>query len=211
MVFDTTVIEHITAYLASPLYLLLARLYLRLRLKALLHGAVVELTLQEKQSLGTVFRLVARLGILDEDFLFLACVGICIPITQTNTRLYLVDILTSGSTGAESIPRQLGWVYIYLNSLVDQRRNEDACKTGHTLALSIERRHTHQTMHTILALQITIGILIAFYRHGNTLDTCLIAFLHIGNGHFVAMSLSPAHIHTHQHGSPILALGTTGT
>ena len=61
-------------------------------------------------------------------------------------------------------------------------------------------------MHTILALQITIGELAALDGHRHALDTSLIAFLHIGDGYLVAMSLSPAHIHTHQH------LGrTTGT
>ena len=66
-------------------------------------------------------------------------------------------------------------------------------------------------MHTVLTLQVTVCVLTALDGHGHTLDTSLIAFLHIGDGRLVAVSLSPAHIHTHQHRSPVLALRTTGT
>ena len=66
-------------------------------------------------------------------------------------------------------------------------------------------------MHTILTLQVAVRKLATLNRHGNALDTSLITFLHVGNGHLISMSLSPAHIHTHQHRSPILTLRTTGT
>lgn len=41
VVFHTPVVKHVTADLASPLYLLLSSLNLRLRLESLLHRAVV--------------------------------------------------------------------------------------------------------------------------------------------------------------------------
>lgn len=72
VVFHTTVVEDITSNLASPLYLLLTSLNLSLSLQTLLHGAVVELALQEQQGFGTVLWLVTGLGVLDEDFFFLA-------------------------------------------------------------------------------------------------------------------------------------------
>ena len=43
MVFDALIIKDIGAYLAAPLYLLLASLYLCLGFQPLLHGTVVEL------------------------------------------------------------------------------------------------------------------------------------------------------------------------
>ncbi len=211
MVFDTAVIEDITSYLTSPLYLLLACLNLRLGLEALLHGAVVELALQEQQGFGTVLWLVTGLGVLDEDFFFLAGIRVGIPITQTDTGFNLIHILTTGTTRTESIPGELGRIYIHLDGIIHQRSNKDTGKTGHSLALSIERRYTHQTVHTVLALQIAISVLAALDGHGHALDTSLITFLHIGDGYLVAMSLSPAHIHTHQHLRPILTFRTTGT
>ena len=66
-------------------------------------------------------------------------------------------------------------------------------------------------MDTILRLQIAIGIVAALYLHGHALDTSLIAVEQAGDRHLIAMSLCPAHIHPHQHRSPVLSLRTAGT
>ena len=57
VVFHTTVIKDITSYLASPLYLLLSCLNLRLCLETLLHGTVVELRLEQSHGVVAVFEL----------------------------------------------------------------------------------------------------------------------------------------------------------
>ena len=150
MVFHTLVVEDVRAYLRTPFNLFLSCLDFCLCLESLLHGAIVELRAQQREGTLLVLRLVARLGVLNEDFLFLACVGIGIPIAQTHTRLHLVDVLSTGTRGTERVPRELGRVYIDLDGIVDKWRDEDRGKRGHALALGIERRHTHQTMHTIL-------------------------------------------------------------
>ena len=211
MIFHTTVVEDITAYLATPFYLLLARFYLSFLCQSLLHSAVIELTLQQEHSLGTVLRLVTSLSVFDKDFFFLASIWILILITKTHSRLHLINILTTCTTRAEGIPRHSCWVYIHLDGFIYQRRHEYRSKACHSLTLSIERRNAHQTMHTILALQESVGIFATFNLHGNALDTCFVTLLKVRDSNLISMSLSPAHIHTHKHLRPVLTLGATSS
>ena len=158
----------------------------------------------------TVLGLVARLGVLNQNLLLLTGIGILVLITQTHTRFYLVDVLSTGTTASECIPRDSGHIHLHLNRIVHQRSDKDRSKRGHSLALSIVGRNTHQTMHAILTLQIAVGI-IAFDVDRDGLDTSLIALLQVGNRDLVVVVLGPTHIHTHQHGGPVLTLRTTGT
>ena len=66
-------------------------------------------------------------------------------------------------------------------------------------------------MYPILALQETVSELTTLNLHCHTLYAGLIAFLQVGYGNLIAMSLSPAHIHTHKHLRPVLTLRTTGS
>lgn len=52
-----------------------------------------------------VLGLLARLGILDEDFLGLAGFGVCVLVSESDSGLDLVDVLTAGTAGTEEIPR----------------------------------------------------------------------------------------------------------
>ena len=125
VVFHTAVVKDITSDLTSPLYLFLSCFDLGLSLHALLHGTVIELTLQQQHGLGSVLGLVAGLGILNEDLLFLARVGVFILVAQAHARLHLVDILTTGATGAERIPAHAGRIDIHLDGVVDEWSDED--------------------------------------------------------------------------------------
>ena len=104
MVLDAAVVEDVTANLAAPLYLLLARLNLGLFGASLLEGAVVELGAEKAHGVLAVFKLFARLGVFDEDFFFLSRVGVFVLIAQTYACLDLVHILTTCSTRAEEVP-----------------------------------------------------------------------------------------------------------
>ena len=64
-------------------------------------------------------------------------------------------------------------------------------------------------MHTVLTLQIAIGIVATLYLHCHTLNAGLIAVEQVGNGSLITVSLCPAHIHTHEHRSPVLSLCAT--
>ena len=65
-------------------------------------------------------------------------------------------------------------------------------------------------MHAVLTFQITVGILATLDLHGDTLDAGVIALEQVRHRHLMTVSLSPAHIHTHQHLCPVLSLRTTG-
>ena len=66
-------------------------------------------------------------------------------------------------------------------------------------------------MNTVLALQETVGELTALNLHSDALNACLVAFLEVAYRHLVAVSLCPAHIHSHEHLCPVLTLCAAGT
>ena len=97
-----------------------------------------------------------------------------------------------------------------VSSTSGQRSNEHGGKRRHTLALGVVGRHAHQAVHTVLTLQVAIGIVAADFD-GTGLDACLVAFLQVGDGSLVTMSLGIAQVHAHQHAGPVLAFCTTCT
>ena len=98
VVLHAAVVEDVTAYLASPFDLLLACLHFRLRLSSLLELQLVELTPQVPQSILSILRLVACLGILDDDLVRLVSQGVDELIVQPHTGLHFVDVLSAGTT-----------------------------------------------------------------------------------------------------------------
>ncbi len=66
-------------------------------------------------------------------------------------------------------------------------------------------------MHSVLAFQVSVGILSTLNLHGHTLYSGLVAVLKVTYRHLMAVSLGPALIHAHQHRRPVLALGAAGT
>ena len=209
MVLHAAVVKNIRANLRTPLDFLLASLDFRLRLKPFLHRTVVELRAQQRQRTFLVLRLVARLGVFDENFLLLARVGVGVPIAQTHARFDLVHVLTACSAASERVPREFRRIDIDLNRVIDQGRDEHRRKRGHPLALRIERRHAHEAVDAVFALEEAVGKLAALDFHRDALDACLVAFLKVGNGDFVVVGFGPAHIHSHQHLRPVLTLGSS--
>ncbi len=62
-------------------------------------------------------------------------------------------------------------------------------------------------MHAVLALEVAVRhVALDIERHG--LDTCLIAFLQVGDRHFIVVLLAVPLIHTHQLLRPVLSLCT---
>lgn len=95
VIFHPAVIKNVAAYLTSPLYLLLSCLNLCLLCLTLFQSTIIELTLKQKHSLGTVLWLITSFCILNKNLFMLTCIRIFILVTKTNTRLYLVNILTT--------------------------------------------------------------------------------------------------------------------
>ena len=65
-------------------------------------------------------------------------------------------------------------------------------------------------MDSVLAFQESVGILSALNLHRNAFYSSLIALLKVAYRHLVTVSLSPPHIHAHEHLSPVLALRSAG-
>ena len=104
MVFHTTVIKHITAYLAPPLDFLLSGLDFSLFGLTFLQGTVVELRLQKAHGILAVLQLLAAFRVFDEDFFFLARIRVFILVAQAHAGLHLVDVLPAGTSGTEQVP-----------------------------------------------------------------------------------------------------------
>ncbi len=158
------------------------------------------------QGVLAVLWLVTGLGVLDEDFLLLAGVWVGVLVAQAHTRLHLVDILAAGTTRAESVPRHQRRLHLHLYRVIDQRGDKHRRERCHALALGVVGRHTHQAMHAVLALEVSVGeVTLDIYRA--RLDARLVTFEEVGNRGLVAMFLAIAQVHAHQHLRPVLALG----
>ena len=205
MVFDTAVIEDVGTDLAAPLYLFLASLYLLLLCHLLFQGTVVELGTEQTEGIFTILLLFAGFSILDEDFLFFACVGVNVLVTKTYTCFDLVHVLATGTAAAEGVPGDFALVDDHFDAVVNQRSDKDTGKGSHTLALCIVGRNTYQTVHTAFALEESVS-LVAFNLHCHRLDACFITVLEIADGDFVFMGFCPTLVHTHQHTGPVLCL-----
>ena len=210
MVFHTAIIEDIGANLRTPFDFLLTSFNLGLRCLALLQFAVVELRAEQTHRILAVFQLLTTLGVFDEDFFLFARFGVDILIAQTHTGLHLIDVLTTSTTRTEEVPTDFGGIYINFNRVVHQGGDENRGKGGHALALGIVGTHTHQTVHTIFALEEAISH-IAFHLESHGLDASFIAILKVGDSGFVAIRLSIAEIHAHEHRSPVLRLRAAST
>ena len=68
------------------------------------HLLVIEHGAKQSHGVFLILGLVTRLGILNEDFLLLAGIGVLVLITQAHTGLHLVHVLASGTATAECIP-----------------------------------------------------------------------------------------------------------
>jgi hypothetical protein len=64
-------------------------------------------------------------------------------------------------------------------------------------------------VYAVLAFQVSVCV-IAFYLHRYCFDAGFIAVQQVADGHPVVPGFSPAHVHTHQHGRPVLAFRTSG-
>ncbi len=73
--------------------------------------------------------------------------------------------------------------------------------------IGIVGRYAHQTMHTRLRLQPSVGVLALDFQR-RRLETGFLARTRLHHCHLVATLLRPARIHARQHLGPVLAFGT---
>ena len=119
---------------------------------------IIDLRTQAREGTLFVLRLVTGLCTLNEDLLHLAGIGVLPVITQTNTGLDLIDVLSSGSTGTESLPLDLAFVDMYFK-LIRFGQYGYCRRRGMDTSLRLGHRHTLHAMHTRFVLERTIDIL----------------------------------------------------
>lgn len=71
---------------------------------AVLEFLVVKHGTEKAESVLAVLGLVSCLGIFNQDFFLFARIWVLILIAQTDTGLYLIDVLSTGTTTSEGIP-----------------------------------------------------------------------------------------------------------
>ena len=125
---------------------------------------------------------------------------------HADSGLDLVDVLAAVATGTERVPFQVRRVYLDVDRVIDQRIDENGRECGLALALGVERRKAHESVHTILSLEIAVGIVALDLDRGR-LYSRLVSFKKVSDSHFVTVPLAPAHIHPHQHRTPVVRLG----
>ena len=162
---------------------------------------------EESHGILFVFGLVAGFGVFDEDFLFLAGVGVFVLVAQAHAAFYFVDVLTAGTAAAEGVPAEARHIYNHFDGVIDQRCDADGSKGGHAFALGIEGADTDEPVDSGFALEVAKGV-VAFDLHGDALDAGAFAVEDVGDGHMVVVGFGIAGVHAHEHFGPVLSLDT---
>ena len=203
MVFHTAVVEDIGAYLRPPFDLLLSGFHFGLRLTPFLEFQLIELAPQVPQGVLSVLRLVACLGVLNDNLVRLPCQRVDELVMQPHAGFHFVHVLTSGTGAAERIPADARRIHFHLDRVVNQRYYEHGCERSHSFALCVVRTHADQTVYAVLALEIAVSH-VAFDIECHGLDTRFVAFLQVLDRHFVVMFLAVPLVHAHQLLRPVL-------
>ena len=119
-------------------------------------------------------------------------------------------MLSTGAGASVGINTQIIIIDIQVNIFFDFGHNIQRYKGCLSLALCIEGRNTHQTVHTFFGLQVSISIETVDLE-GHRLDACLVPVQIIQHFYIIAFLFSPPCIHTIQHGCPVTAFGSAGT
>ena len=115
-------------------------------------------------------------------------------------------MLTACTAGAAGLHLDVLRTDLDLAVVVQLRHDLQRSEAGLASGVGIEGRNTHQTVNTVLTLQIAVGIL-PLDEDGGGLDARLIAGLVVHELIGVAVALSPAGIHPVEHLRPVLGLG----
>ncbi len=170
---------------------------------------VVDLGAQTREGALFVLRLVARLGTLDEYLLHFARIGVAPVVAQTYARLDLVDILSTGTTGAEGLPLDLALVDMHLKLICF---GQDCYGSGRGMdaSLGLGNGYALYAMDTRFVLEGTIYVLA-----GDVEDDLLVAaygtFGEGRNGIVEAAQFEVLGVHTEEVAGKERGLVATGT
>ena len=122
----------------------------------------------------------------------------------------LVDVLAAGAAGAAGLHLDVLRPDLDLAVVVQLGHDLHGGEAGLPPGVGVEGRYTDQSVHAVLALEITVGV-VALDEDGGGLDACLVACLVVHQLIGVAVALSPAGVHAVEHLGPVLGLGAACT
>ena len=157
---------------------------------------IIDLRAQARERAFLILRLVTRLGTLDEYLLDLAGIGVFPVIAQPYARLYLVHILSSGTTGTECLPFDLAFIDMHLK-LIRFGQYGNRCRRGMDTALRLGHGYALHAMYTGFVLERTVDVLT-----GHIEDDLLIAaygaFVEGRDGLFESFDLEILGVHAEE-------------
>ncbi len=118
---------------------------------------VVNERAQARESSFFVFRLISCFSTFDEYFLNHPCIRVLPVITQTNTGFDFIYILSSGTTGTESIPFDFTFMNLYVK-LLRFRKHRHCCCGSVYASLCLSGRYPLHTMHTAFIFHGSVNI-----------------------------------------------------
>ena len=198
VVLHAAVVEHVAADLRPPFDLLFLSFQLVLQFAAFVQLDLVELRTQDAHRIFLVHDLRARFGVLDHN-----------PrgqVAQAYAGFDLVDVLAALAAAAVCVPFDVGGVDRDLDRVVHRRRYEHRSEGGLALVVCVERGGAHEAVHAALAFEVAVGELADEFE-SRRLDSDLLAVLHVDHLDLVTVRFAPAHVHAHQHRSPVEAFG----
>ena len=131
-------------------------------------------------------------------------------VGDTHRRISGVDVLATRTRSAIGINLQVAFNHLNVDVVVDHRVGPGRAERGVAAGIRIVRRNAHQAMHAAFRLQLAIGI-VALDLQRAGLDAGFFAGVLVQHFDLVLVLVGPAHIHAHQHGSPVLAFRTART
>ncbi len=129
-VFDTTLVQHITANLVTPSHIGFGVFQFLLRFHALAHLKIVQARAQTFPSHITVAVLASTVLALNHNTRGYMC--------QAHGRVGLVDVLSTCAAGTKRIGSDVGWVDVDLNRIINLRIDKNTGKTGVTPACRVK-------------------------------------------------------------------------
>src|SRR5574344_2026253 len=112
---------------------------------------------QTSQSPFLILRLIASLGTFYQDFFRLTGIRVLPPITQTNARFNLIDILSAGTATSECIPFYFSFINFYIKGLSFRKYGYRSCRSMNT-TLSFCYRNTLNAVNTRFIFQCSIDL-----------------------------------------------------
>ena len=127
---------------------------------------------------------------------------------DTDSRRRLVDMLSSGTTGAERINTDIFLPDLHIDIFFYIRHHIAGYKRSLSFSGCVKRRNTNQPVHTFFRFQISIRIL-PIHLKCNGFDSGLFSIQRIQHFHGKSLFICPSGIHTIEHGCPVTGFRAT--